>query len=293
MNWMPRTLDKYESRTISEEAEILFAGATDVGLKRETNEDHFLIADLHKNLHICDSSVSFGSTELSGATMGKLLLVADGIGGSKAGEFASELAIHEISQHLLNSMHWLFCPKQPEIEQFVEDLKTGAYRTHQAVRRDSEQNPEHHGMGCTLTVAYLMWPMLYVLHVGDSRCYVLRDGFIQCLTKDQTLAQLLLDSGQLNQTEFERSPYHHILVSAIGGSENPEAVVYKTRLLPGDKILLCSDGVNTHLNDEQIESILSQDASPEKICSELIEESKRLGGFDNITAVVASSQRKI
>ncbi len=291
MNWMPKTVEYERTRTTNGDVNIVCAGATDIGLQRIRNEDHFLIADLHKNLHVCDSSVPFETSELFGQNMGKLLFVADGIGGSRAGDFASQLAIYEMSQHLLNSMHWLFCPNQPEVERFVEDLKTGAYRTHQAIRRDSQQNPDHQGMGCTLTVAYLMWPMLYVLHVGDSRCYVLRDGFIQCLTKDQTLAQFLYDAGKLNPTEFEESPYHHVLISAIGGSDKPEAIVYKTRLLPGDRILLCSDGVNKHLDDAQIENLLGTDQTPEQICHQLIEESKRLGGSDNITAVVASSQR--
>ena len=289
MNWMPKAADSSRLHTSVGEVEIDCAGATDVGLNRKRNEDHFLIADLHKNMHVSDSSVPFPSPELFGQPMGKLLVVADGIGGGNAGDFASQLAIQEMSIHLLNSMHWLFCPRQPEIEQFVEDLKTGAFRTHRAVCRDSANNPQHHGMGCTLTVAYLIWPMLYVLHVGDSRCYVLRDGYIQCLTKDQTLAQMLYDSGHLNEVEFVESPYHHVLVSAIGGSNDPEAVVYKTRLLAGDRILLCSDGVNAHLTDGQIETILAKPKAPNEICQELIDESNLAGGTDNITAIVASS----
>ena len=219
--------------------------------------------------------------------MGKLMFVADGVGGGKAGDLASQMAILEMSEHLLNSMHWLFCPTEPEIEQFIEDLKSGAWRSHAAVRDDSQNNPDHRGMGTTLRVAYLFWPMLYVVHVGDSRCYVLRDDHMQRLTKDQTLAQLLFDGGKLTDAEFEECPYHHILVSVIGGAECPDAVVYKTRLAPGNRVLLCSDGVNAHLSDDEIERSLRSCFSPSDVCADLVNKSNQLGGLDNITAVAA------
>lgn len=262
------------------------AGKTDIGQQRDSNQDHFMIADLHKNMRISDSSVPFSQSELFGRTMGKLLFVADGVGGANAGSVASRMAIEKMAEHLLNSMHWLFFPTQPEIEKFVEDLKAGAYRSHSAVREDSEGNPEHHGMGTTLTVAYLIWPMLYVLHVGDSRCYILRDKSIQMLTKDQTLAQLLYDRGQLSDDDFQNSPYKNVLVSAIGSQDGPEAMVYKTRLAPGDRVLLCSDGVNGHLSDGAIEAILREGDTPQQVCQQLIDQANAAGGSDNITSVV-------
>lgn len=268
------------------------AGQTDIGVARDVNQDHFLIADLHKNMHVQGSSVPFEQPELYGNVMGKLLLVADGMGGAQAGEIASQMAIQAMAEHLLNSMHWLLFPKQPEIEQFIQDLKAGVLWTHQVVRHDSETDPSHRGMGTTLTVAYLMWPMLYVLHVGDSRCYILRDKWIQRLTKDQTLAQMLYDRGQLTENEFQESPYHHVLTSAIGSEGRPEAVVYKTRLAPGDRILLCSDGVNAHLDDKEIESILAQGPSASEVCQKLIDTANERGGHDNVTAVVVLSKTK-
>ena len=229
MNWIApsiqKVLNRHQDFPAVSATSIECAGATDIGQKRAINQDHFLIADLHKNLHVCDSSVPFGQSELYGQTMGKLMLVADGMGGTKAGEIASQMAIQAMAEHLLNSMHWLFCPKEPEIEQFVEDLKAGAIRSHDAVRCNGESNPERRGMGTTLTVAYLLWPMMYVLHVGDSRCYILRDKHIQRLTKDQTLAQVLFDTGQLSEADLAVSPYHNVLVSAIGCKDGPDAIV--------------------------------------------------------------------
>ncbi len=275
----------------STKVKIDCAGQTDIGKQRSSNQDHFLIANLHKNMHVENSSVPFDQPELFGETMGKLLFVADGMGGAQAGEVASQMAIQEMATHLLNSMHWLFCPKQPEIERFIEDLKAGAMRSHDAVCKDSESDPTHRGMGTTLTVAYLFWPVLYVLHVGDSRCYILRDQkWIQRLTKDQTLAQVLYDHGQLNEVELKESPYNNVLTSAIGIQGEPEAIVYKTRLNAGDRVLLCSDGVNVHMEDQEIESILNNRQSPSEVCEHLINTANDRGGQDNITAVVAFTE---
>lgn len=261
------------------------AGKTDIGQKRPMNQDQFLIAELHKSLQVLDSSVQFDASDVFGQSMGTVMFVADGMGGANAGEVASQIAIKNTADFLLNSMHWLFHPTESDTERFVEDLRSAAIFSHNAVRADSENDPNHRGMGTTLTLAYLVWPMLYVLHVGDSKCYIkTEDGFSQ-LTKDQTLAQVLYDKGGLDTASFESSPYSHVLVSAIGIDGNPNAVVYRTRLEMGDRILLCSDGVNAHLSDQEISEIVSAEASCEKICEKLIATANERGGRDNITAV--------
>ncbi len=267
--------------------EIRCAGKTDVGRIRSINQDHFLIADLHKNMHVRQTSVTTDQPDLYGRTLGKMLLVADGMGGANAGEVASEMAVRSIAEYLLNSMHWLFLPTQEEIQNFVKDLKRAANHSHVAVKTDADEHPDRRGMGTTLTVAYLVWPMLYVLHVGDSRCYILRDGKLQLLTKDQTLAQVLYDQGHLDEDDFQKSPYHHVLVNAIGAEAELEAVVYKAKLREGDRLLLCSDGVNAHLSDDEIETILKEEDSPQATCRRLVETTNNEGGSDNITSVVA------
>lgn len=267
--------------------ELDCAGRTDIGQKRQVNQDQFLIANLYKSMHVQQASTPFAESLLAGETMGKMLFVADGVGGACAGEVASEMAIQTMAQYLLNSMHWLFHPKQPEIEKFISDLKSGAEQSHEAVRQDAQNHPEHRGMGSTLTFAYLMWPMMYVLHIGDSRCYVLRENSLQQITRDQTLAQQLLDCGHLSGAEFEQSPYHNVLLSAIGAESGADADVYKTRLLAGDRVMLCSDGINAHLNDDEIKEILASADSAAHICDSFVEETNRRGGRDNITVVVA------
>ena len=269
---------------------IRCAGLTDIGRQRETNQDNFLIADLHKNFQVRSSSVAFESPYLFGDVMGKLMFVADGMGGANAGEVASEMAIQSATKFLLNSMHWLFHPKQPEIERFIHDFKSAARFSHIKVREDSERDPDHFGMGSTLTVAYLIWPMLYVLHVGDSRCYVIHEGELELLTKDQTLAQFLLENGQLAEEDYDDSPFQQVLMSAIGTDYAPETVVYRQRLTAGDRVLICSDGVNAHLSDDDIGQLLMQESTPEQICQAIVDETNRRGGKDNITAVVMNSE---
>lgn len=271
---------------------IQCAGLTDIGQRRETNQDQFLIANLQKHMQVLASSKPKQGQHLYGQTMGKLLLVADGMGGNQSGDVASELAVHTLAEHLLNSMHWLFHPQEPEVEQFARDLKAAALRSHEKVRSQAERDPYQRGMGTTLTAAYLMWPLLYVLHVGDSRCYLLRDDSIQLLTKDQTLAQHLYDCGQITGSELSESPYHHVLLNAIGIDHEPEAIVYRKVLLPGDRIFLCSDGVNAHLNDEEIKEIIRSGSSASDVCQRVVDAANARGGNDNITCILATTNQE-
>lgn len=281
----------HESETreilLHERVDIECFGLTDQGKKRSTNQDHFVIGKLHKHMAAEQSSVPLTDDELFGDAMGQLLLVADGIGGAKGGEVASELAIKSTVEYLLNSMHWLSHPTEPEISQFVSDLKDAACFSHRTVRDNANQNPDLQGMGSTLTVAYVVWPMLYVLHVGDSRCYLFHKGKTGLLTKDQTFAQYLFDQGHLTLDEFEESSFHNVLLSAIGAKDRPDAAVYRHRLEYGDRILLCTDGVNRHLSDHRIGEFLQSEVTSEMICKELVDAANEAGGLDNITTVVA------
>lgn len=262
------------------------AGETDVGLKRRENQDQFFIADLHKNMHVLDSSVPFHSDRLYGNSIAKLLLVADGMGGHNAGNVASGLATTNAIRFLLNSMHWLYHPTENEIQNFINDLKSAANFTHEVVCQNAEEVPDFRGMGTTLTMAYLVWPMLYVLHVGDSRCYILSDEKLERITKDQTLAQELADHGYFTDEDIAKSPYQNVLISAIGCQDSPDAIVYRRQLKKGDRILLCSDGITSHLSDEQIHQHLAARASAGSISRTLVATANEMGGSDNSTAVV-------
>src|SRR5262249_53508250 len=148
--------------------------------------------------------------------------------------------------------------------------------------------PEQRGMGTTLTMAYLLWPRLYVVHVGDSRCYLLRSPRLVRITKDQTMAQQLVERSVLAPEEAPQSRWSHVLWSCLGGnSRQLSAEVYKATLTLGDTLLLCTDGLTNQLRDEDLLRLLQQSGSAEETCRRLVAAANDAGGSDNITVVVA------
>jgi protein phosphatase len=143
-------------------------------------------------------------------------------------------------------------------------------------------------MGTTLTMAYLLWPRLYVVHAGDSRCYLQRGGRLERITTDHTVAQQLVERGVLEPEQAEGSQWSHVLWNCVGGGShelNPD--VYKATLDLGDSLLLCSDGLTKVVADEQIREILGRKARAEETCRQLVDLANDLGGPDNVTVVVA------
>jgi protein phosphatase len=143
-------------------------------------------------------------------------------------------------------------------------------------------------MGTTLTMAYLLWPRLYVVHAGDSRCYLLRGNRLEQVTRDHTVAQRLVDEGALSAADAEQSRWSHVLYNCVGGGTHeikPE--VYRARVEPGDALLLCSDGLSKVVPDETIRQELARRQGAEQTCRRLVDLANEAGGPDNVTAVVA------
>lgn len=264
-------------------------GVSHPGLVRPNNEDQFLIADLKKSVIIHHTSLSYDDeTELLGGSQAKLMLVADGVGGNAAGERASSLALEGVVQYLLNAMHWLFRPEDDREANFMEDLKSALAYTRERIQHSAESVPDQEGMGTTITMAYIVWPEVYLVHVGDSRAYVCRDGGVIRLTSDQTYAQALADAGMLAPEQIATSPLNHILSSLLGCNPtefNPE--VYKSHLQLGDQLLLCTDGLTRHLTDREIAAVLSNQQCARNACEDLVNMANDAGGSDNTTVVVA------
>ena len=264
-------------------------GETSRGLIRETNEDQFLVADMKKTVVIHHTSLSYDEhTELCGASQAKLMLVADGLGGHACGERASSMAVEGVIRYLLNAMHWIFRPEDDREEAFLDDLKQALHFSQQQIQRAAEAVPSQHGMGTTMTMAYVSWPHAYLVHAGDSRAYLYRDGTLARLTHDQTYAQALADAGIFRPEQIETSPLNHVLVSLLGcdpGHLTPE--VLKCELKLGDTLLLCTDGLTRHLSEKQVGQILAAPHCSEFLCRELIDSTNARGGRDNTTVVVA------
>jgi len=264
-------------------------GESHVGLVREKNEDQFLIADLKKSVIIHHTSLSYDDeTELLGGSQAKLLLVADGVGGNAAGDRASSLALECVVQYLLNAMHWVFLPEDDREESFMHDLKAALAFGQERIQQAATVISSQQGMGTTMTLAYIVWPHVYVVHAGDSRAYLFRNGKMNRLTHDQTYAQALADAGAIEPEQIEKSPLNHILFSLLGcDPKQLDPQVYKSTLQWNDSLVLCTDGLTRHLSDSQIAAILGNGRCAQVTTNELIAETNAAGGHDNTTVIVA------
>jgi protein phosphatase len=264
-------------------------GLTDAGKVRQVNEDQFLIADLNRSMLIHQTSLSHEDhTRLFGGSQGKLLLVADGMGGHAGGRRASALAVETITHYVLNTMPWFFRLHEAAGPDLDEDLRAALEQCQKRIEEAARVDPQRSRMGTTLTMAYLLWPRLYVVHAGDSRCYLHRGGRLEQVTRDHTVAQRMVDEGVLQPAEAEGSRYSHILYNCVGGgSHELSPDVYKATLHMGDSLLLCTDGLSKVVADAQIRDLLGGKQSAEETCRRLVAQANDLGGPDNITAVVA------
>lgn len=264
------------------------AGASDIGLQRKQNQDHFLVAELRRVLSIIATDVPLANcNKLYGADPGQLLVVADGMGGHDDGEIASKRAVQACARYVLNMMEWFLKLSAQNVDDFVDELSECLNSAQQALW--DEQATGELKMGTTLTLAYLLWPRMYVVHAGDSRCYVLRGGELTQLTTDHTVAQKLLEEHEITAEEAARSHWRHILWNCVGGNTKvvqPEVVRFDLQV--GDQILLCSDGLTGMVDDELIRSTLESGKFASNAVERLISLANAAGGKDNITVVVAN-----
>lgn len=262
-------------------------GLTDRGQVRRENQDQFLIATLHKLLRVHQSSLPADEiTPLISDNRGFLFLVADGVGGRPDGQAASGTAIRSIA-HYVTHLTDLYRRLDPEKEgAFLTELEESVRKTHDILRVESEKEYAGKGGATTLTMVAALWPRAYLVQVGDSRCYRMRDGQLELMSKDQTVAQALVDSGALSETEARRSPFSGVLASALGSAQAmPQTRTVEIRW--GDVMLLCTDGLTKHVTDAEIETELRQVRSSEESCRRLVQLALERGGTDNVTVVIS------
>jgi protein phosphatase len=264
-------------------------GVTDIGRLREVNEDQFLIADLRKSLHLFQTSLAMDDqSRLFGGSQGKLLLVADGMGGAATGERASTLVVDSVAAYILNTLQWFFRLEEHHEEDFVEDLKAALKRSEEDLSAEAEAIPHRHGMGTTLTMAYIVWPRLFIVHAGDSRCYLFHRRRLKQVTTDHSYAQEFVDAGVIEPEEAEKSRWSHLLWNVIGGKgDEVRPEVHKAGLSAGDSVLLCTDGLTYHVSDDKIAELLGSDLSAAELCQQLVDAANDAGGSDNITVIAA------
>ncbi len=175
-------------------------GRTDPGRVRPDNQDQFLIAVLNKSLQVLQTSLSDAPGACS-SVVGHLFVVADGVGGSAGGQRASALAVSTIETFMVDTLHWCFQLRGPDKDGLLRDFQQALEQANARVVRESRRRPELHGMGTTLTVAYSLGHELFVAHVGDSRCYLLRGGMLYRLTRDHTLVAEMVRRGVLTDEQ--------------------------------------------------------------------------------------------
>ncbi len=269
------------------EDEIDAYGVTHPGKVRKDNQDHFLLCSLRKQLVVRLSSIPDASS-LVGDTerLASLAMVADGVGGAARGETASRVALAAVTTYVSRSMRCYYAAAAEDDQEFHAALREGAHQCHAELIRLGEADADYRGMATTLTLYLGVWPKAYLLQVGDSRCYLLRQGELSQITRDQTMAQELVDLGVMTRAAASSSRLAHTLSSAIGG-RHPAPVVTRLDMSWGNVLLLCSDGLTNHVPDERIRDKLRSMTSARQVCQDLVEEALAGGGSDNITVIVA------
>jgi protein phosphatase len=271
--------------------EIDVYGLTHPGKVRAVNQDNFLLASLRKRMEVYLTSLpEISQLKVEDDRLAFLAMIADGVGGGAKGEVASRVALEQITQYVTQSVRSYY-GADPRADSFIEVLEAAAMQTHAQVLRRADQDPALKGMATTLTVFIGVWPWVYVIQVGDSRYYVHREGELHRITRDQTMAQELVDQGVLTRTDAFNSQLANVLSSAIGGSQTAPVV---TRLQSDwrNTHLLCSDGLTKHVSDERIKERLATMTSAKQVCEALLQDALDAGGSDNVTIIVGRAVRK-
>ena len=225
---------------------VIAAAATDIGQVREGNEDSYLLLD-------------------------PLYAVADGMGGHRGGEVASSLALQTVQE--------LFERREGSLTEQVQEANHAVFERSQADR-------EVAGMGTTLTAALVQGGRAWLAHVGDSRAYLFRGGELHLLTEDHTLVHRMVQEGEITPAEAETHPHRSILTRALGVDDVLQVDEGVVELRPGDRLLLCTDGLTAMVSDGEIRTVLEESRDPNAAVERLVRAANRAGGIDNITAVI-------
>ncbi|HZK28821.1 MAG TPA: Stp1/IreP family PP2C-type Ser/Thr phosphatase [Clostridia bacterium] len=241
---------------------ILYAGMTHRGLVREHNEDSF--------------ALDAGEREWP-----LVFVVADGLGGHQHGELASLTAVEYVVPYLKRHL-----PQTNDPESVKLVLEDALQKTNVKVYTTSLEDDENVGMGTTMTLAVFYARSCYLAHIGDTRCYLLRENTLEQLTEDDTYVGQMVAMGSLTASEVSTHPKRHVLTQALGYPEYVEPEIVHVDLLGKDRFLLSSDGLHGVLSSEAIAKALRQAATPEDAATSLIEQTLQAGAPDNVTAVV-------
>lgn len=276
---------------------VTVVGRTHPGRTRSENQDTFVALELEEADSAGfvlgpDSQEEDGPGGARGSATGTfrpgfggaLLVVADGMGGAAGGASASRLAVDTAAEVMSGGATG---NAAADPDGFAERLEEAVQRANRRIRQQAEDSPELEGMGTTFTGAGVVGGHLVVAQVGDSRGYLLRDGDLVRITRDQSLVEQMVASGAITSDEARRTPGRNVILQAVGTNEDLEVVLSHHELRRGDVLLLCSDGLCGVVDDDAIERTLLESADLEASARRLEEQANAAGGPDNITVLMA------
>jgi len=257
-------------------------GISHAGKVRPANEDHFAIMTLQKSVQLRVTNLQDTSIlDRLRRPEVNVLVVADGVGGAVGGKLASGVAVKSVVEYVAEAVG---CVQDFDVDReqtFLDHLSRAVECGHDRLK---EMFKQQGGPATTLTMVTLLWPRAYVVHVGDSRGYFLRNGTLKQFTRDQTMGDYLVDIGAVTEQHATKAGLYNVLSSAVGGDLVPSVGVVD--LAAGDVLLLCTDGLTKHVPDERIAELLSS-GTVESMSQALIDAALEGGGSDNVTVLVA------
>jgi protein phosphatase len=273
--------------------ELDFCGVTHPGNVRSENQDHFLICTIHPEVLVHGTSLEdVDKLPLRGERIASLFLVADGVSGAGGGgSEASRIAAESVARYVSSTLRSYHAAGTADESRLLSSLTDAALEAHHAVKLQASTRPDVGGMATTLTLGLAVWPWLYVVQLGDSRSYYYWNGELHQITRDQTIAQDLVDQGLLPQDRLRASPFKDVLSSAAGADE---AVPEVSRLRvdrEGSVLVFCTDGLTKHVSDAEITAAIGRYARSKDVCESLLTLALERGGSDNVTIVVARRRR--
>ena len=259
-------------------------GLSHAGKVRPANEDHFAIMTLQKSVQLRGTNLQDTSIlDRLRRPEVHLLIVADGVGGAAGGKIASGVAVRAVVEYLAEAVG---CVQDFDVDReqaFLDHLSRAVERGHERLK---EMFKTQGGPATTLTMVTLLWPRAYVVHVGDSRGYYLRNGRLRQFTRDQTMGDYLVDIGAVTEQHAQKAGLYNVLSSAVGGDLVPTVGIVD--LADGDVLLLCTDGLTKHVPDDRLVQLLAS-GSAESVTQSLIDAALEGGGSDNVTVIVAKA----
>jgi protein phosphatase len=264
------------------------AGLSDKGKVREENQDHFLVVRAGRYAETVATSLPPGAVPERYEDRGLLMMVADGMGGQAAGELASRTVLVTLTHLILNHPEWALKVNDQSAAR-IEDRLVDRYKALDSALADRMQSdPSLKGMGTTLTVAYSLGLEVFIAHAGDSRAYLFHEGRVQQVTHDHTYVQRLVDAGMLTREAAAHHQLRNALTNVLGGANRSVDVeLDRLHAAPGDRLLLCSDGLTGTMKDEEIAAILERTPSASEACRRLVDLALERGAPDNVTVIVA------